>query len=61
VEDCITMVRTDDGTKHKTWKERSDANDIPLTFNDEKAGGRGHWVPEPLDALKTLKPKHYGV
>jgi len=61
VEDCITMVRTDDGTKHKTWKERSDANDIPVTFNDEKAGGRGHWVPEPLDALKTPKPKHYGV
>jgi len=53
VEECITMERRDDGTEHLTWKERSDNNNIPTTFNDELAGGRGHWIPKPEDALKT--------
>ena len=62
VEDCITMDRTDDGTQHLTWKERTAAGDIPIAFNDEKAGGRHHWVPEPSAALgkerhKTLPGK----
>jgi hypothetical protein len=38
------------------------ANTIPTEFNDEKAGGRHHWVPEPAVALgkerhKTLPGK----
>jgi len=52
VEECITMVRTDDGTKHVTWHERSLADDVPVTFNDDRAGGKGHFVPKPTDALK---------
>ncbi len=52
VEECITMERRDDGKEHVTWKERTNADDIPTTFNDKRAGGLGHWVPEPLEALK---------
>ena len=52
VEDCITMVRKDDGVKHETWKERTAAGRVPTTFDDELAGGLGHYVPEPSMALK---------
>ena len=57
VELCITMDRRDDGTQHLTWKERTDADDIPVDFNDERAGGRHHWVPEPAAALGKEKHK----
>jgi dihydropyrimidine dehydrogenase (NAD+) subunit PreA len=62
VEQCITMEQTDSGTQHLTWKERTEAGDIPTKFEDEKAGGRHHWVPEPSAALgkeryKTLPGK----
>ncbi len=59
VESCITMERKDDGNQHITWKERTAAGNIPRTFDDELAGGRHHWVPEPIDAFKTRKPRHY--
>ncbi len=52
VEDCITMERKDDGQQHLTWKERTAQGDVPTTFNDPLAGGLGHWVPDPKDALK---------
>ena len=52
VEDCITMVQKDDGTQQLTWDERTLADDIPTTFNDDRAGGKGHYVPKPTDALK---------
>ena len=52
VEQCITMVRTDNGKEHETWKEYMDNDKAPTTFNDDRAGGLGHWVPEPKDALK---------
>ncbi len=52
VENCITMVRKDDGQKHETWKDFGEADKQPNTFNDERAGGIHHWVPEPSDALK---------
>lgn len=62
VEQCITMERTDAGTEHLTWKERTAAGTAPTEFEDEKAGGRHHWVPEPSAALgkerhKTLPGK----
>ncbi|MCA8829247.1 NAD-dependent dihydropyrimidine dehydrogenase subunit PreA [Hymenobacter pini] len=57
VEQCITMERRDDGTQHRTWKERTEADDIPVTFNDERAGGRHHWVPEPVAALGKEREK----
>lgn len=59
VEECISMERRDDGTEHVTWKERTLANTIPTTFNDELAGGLHHWVPEPSAALTKVKPQHY--
>ncbi len=59
VEDCITMVRRDDASQNLTWAERTADNDVPTTFNDELAGGLHHWVPDPEDALKTRKPRHY--
>lgn len=52
VEECITMEKVDDGTEHVTWQERTDNDDIPTTFNDERAGGAHHFVPDPKDALK---------
>lgn len=52
VEDCITMDKVDDGTQHVTWEERTLAGTVPTTFDDERAGGRGHYVPAPTDALK---------
>lgn len=52
VESCITMERRDDGKEIVTWKEKADAGTIPTTFNDERAGGLGHFVPEPTKALK---------
>ncbi|GAB3724386.1 NAD-dependent dihydropyrimidine dehydrogenase subunit PreA [Hymenobacter agri] len=62
VEQCITMEQTDPGTEHLTWKERTAAGTAPTEFEDEKAGGRHHWVPEPSAALgkerhKTLPGK----
>jgi dihydropyrimidine dehydrogenase (NAD+) subunit PreA len=52
VENCITMVRTDDNKKGVTWKERTDRGDIPTTWNDQLAGGAGHYIPAPKNALK---------
>lgn len=55
VEDCITMERRDDGKAHVTWKERAGNDDVPTTFNDQRGGGVGHWIPRPTDALKRAK------
>ena len=55
VEGCITMERKDDGSQSITWKERTAKGDIPTTFNDPLAGGIGHWIPEPIEALKKVK------
>lgn len=52
VQDCITMERRDDGKVEITWAERMDNDDVPTTFNDPRAGGLGHYVPEPTLALK---------
>lgn len=60
VENCITMVRTDDGKQNVTWDQLDKANNIPNTFNDDRAGGKGHFVPEPLEALKTKRKDKSG-
>ncbi len=52
VEQCITMKQIDTGKAEVTWRERTDKDDIPKTFNDELAGGIGHFVPKPGDAFK---------
>lgn len=52
VENCITMIRKDDGKKYETWKERTQTGNIPVTFDDELAGGLHHFVPDTLSALK---------
>ncbi len=46
VENCIKMVRIDDGTEHASWFERTLADDIPTTFNDDRAGGKNHFIPQ---------------
>lgn len=56
VEGCITMVKRDDGSKPLTWAERTEANNVPNSFNDDRAGGIGHFVPKTSDALK-MKPR----
>ncbi|HQY21393.1 MAG TPA: NAD-dependent dihydropyrimidine dehydrogenase subunit PreA [Ignavibacteria bacterium] len=52
VEGCISMIRTDDGKISESWKERTDAGNIPVKFDDPLAGGLHHKVPDPLSALK---------
>jgi hypothetical protein len=46
------MTRRDDGKAEITWAERVANDDVPTTFNDSRAGGLGHYVPEPTLALK---------
>lgn len=53
VEHCITMEKRDSGTEFISWDQKSQRNEIPVTFNDDRAGGLGHWVPEPASALKN--------
>lgn len=55
VEECITMERRDDGTQHETWKDYMENDKAPTTFNDQRGGGVGHWIPEPASALKKKK------
>jgi dihydropyrimidine dehydrogenase (NAD+) subunit PreA len=55
VEACITMEKRDDGTQHVTWEEKTMADAIPTSFNDDRAGGKGHFVPTVADALKHRK------
>ncbi len=55
VEECITMVRNDDGSKRITWEERTQSGNIPTSFEDNRAGGFHHSVPPPSDALKHFK------
>lgn len=61
VENCITMQRRDDGSATESWKQRTDTNMIPTTFDDSRAGGLHHTLPDPGEALKVIKPKHYGI
>ncbi len=55
VEECITMVKRDDGTQHVTWNEKTIAGEVPTSFDDDRAGGKGHFVPTVQDALKHRK------
>lgn len=56
VEQCITMERRDDAAKEReTWSDYSAADKAPTTFNDQRGGGVGHWVPTPADAAKKAK------
>jgi dihydropyrimidine dehydrogenase (NAD+) subunit PreA len=52
VENCIAMVRKDDGKQNLTWRQRTEANNIPTRFNDELAGGLSHTVPDPIEGLR---------
>ena len=51
VESCIAMVRKDDGRRPESWKDYTAADKAPTEFDDERAGGHGHWIPEPKAAL----------
>lgn len=60
VESCITMEKRDDGTQHVTWHELTEQDKVPVTFNDERAGGIGHYVPEPAKALENKRKDRSG-
>ncbi len=60
VEQCITMVKKDDGTQHVTWAELEAADQVPNTWNDDRAGGKGHYVPEPSKALENVRKDRSG-
>jgi len=51
VEHCISMVRMDEHQKAETWKDRTENGAVPTTLNDPLAGGTGHYVPAPKEAL----------
>lgn len=53
VEKCITMVRRDDGLQHENWRNYTEQDKAPTTFNDHRAGGLHHFVPAPSDALRA--------
>ncbi len=55
VEECITMVDVTKDKKHETWSDYMNNDKAPTTFDDDRAGGKHHWVPEPKDALKKMK------
>jgi dihydropyrimidine dehydrogenase (NAD+) subunit PreA len=55
VENCITMVRTDDGSQHENWKDYEASGKAPDTFNDTRAGGLGHHIPAPEAGLSSKK------
>ncbi len=55
VENCITMVRKDSGDLQENWTDYVHTGKAPDTFNDNRAGGLGHWVPEPAEALKRKR------
>ena len=57
VENCITMETKDINGTAETWKQRTEANNIPLTFNDELAGGFNHPSLDPSSALKVSTKK----
>jgi hypothetical protein len=46
------MVKKDNNTEIETWKQRSEAGNIPSIFEDELAGGLMHPFQNPLKALK---------
>ncbi len=52
VENCITMVRRDDGDSQSTWIDYVNQGKAPDTFNDDRAGGKHHFVPPPSRGLK---------
>lgn len=52
VDACITMVRRDDGSRSESWQDFVAADKAPVEFEDQRAGGVGHHVPAPTDALK---------
>ncbi len=61
VETCITMEKRDDGNEHRSWEQLVEAGQAPDHFNDPRAGGNGHHVPEPAAALSgSSKNKRHG-
>ena len=55
VEECITMVNVTKNNTHESWSDYMNNGKAPTTFDDDRAGGKHHWVPEPKDALKKRK------
>ncbi len=55
VEGCITMERRDDGKEFISWEQKTEVGDIPDSFNDQRGGGVGHFIPSVKDALKWRK------
>ena len=52
VESCITMEKQPAKAAPVTWEELTEAGEIPNSFNDPRAGGNGHYVPEPAMAIR---------
>ena len=55
VEQCITMENVTTDATPVSWADKTDADNIPTTFDDDLAGGKHHFVPTVEDALKFRK------
>ena len=55
VEECITMEQRDSGDEFVSWAQKTQEGTIPITFDDDRAGGKHHFVPTVEDALKLRK------
>ncbi len=51
VENCITMGERNTGKPFESWKQKGERGEQPVTFDDERAGGNGHFIAEPAEAL----------
>ena len=53
VESCISMVEIDNEKPVETWTDYMEQGRAPDSFDDDRAGGKHHYVPDPKDALKA--------
>ena len=53
VDSCITMVEVDNEKPVETWTDYMDRGKAPESFDDDRAGGKHHYVPDPKDALSS--------
>ncbi|MEE9372384.1 MAG: NAD-dependent dihydropyrimidine dehydrogenase subunit PreA [Saprospiraceae bacterium] len=55
VEECIIMEEQKNIKGHESWTDYVAEGKAPETFDDDRAGGKHHWVPKPTDALNLSK------
>lgn len=52
VEECITMENKTEIKEQISWEKKTEVGEVPTSFEDDRAGGKHHFVPTVKDALK---------